>query len=107
MNFLALETSLDLIRALRPAAAALRLRDANLHDQIRRAATSIALNLAEASGRCGKDRRHHFCIAAGSAEEVRAALRVASAWGELSEDSIATPLRLVDRLVGMLWKLTH
>ena len=107
MKFIAAQTSLDLIRALRPATAALRARDANLHDQIRRAATSIALNLAEASGRSGRDRRHHFRIAAGSAEEVRVALRVASAWGDLSQDAIATPLRLLDRLLGMLWKLTH
>ena len=107
MKFIAAQTSLDLIGALRPATAALRARDANLHDQIRRAATSIALNLAEASGRSGRDRRHHFRIAAGSAEEVRVALRVACAWGDLPEPMISAPLGILDRLIAMLWKLAH
>ena len=107
MKFIALETSLELIGALRGPISPLRIRDAKLHEQIRRAATSIALNLAEGAGRSGKDRRRHFRIAAGSAEEVRAALRVALAWGDLSSGGAAEALRLLDRLLAMLWRLTH
>jgi hypothetical protein len=35
------------------------------------------------------------------------ALRVASAWGELSDDAIAAALGLLDRLIAMLWRLAH
>lgn len=40
-----------------------------LKDQARRAADSVVLNLAEGCCREGKDRLHHFRIAAGSAAE--------------------------------------
>ena len=107
MQFIALETSLQLIRALRRPISPLRLRDPKLHDQIRRAASSISLNLAEGAGRSGKDRRRHYRIAAGSAEEVRVALRVAEAWGELSAQATAEPLQGMDHQLAMLWRLTH
>jgi four helix bundle protein len=65
------------------------------------------LNVAEGNRRSGKDRLHHFRIAAGSAEEVRTALRVAAAWGDLQEPAMAEPLRLLDRVLGMLWSLSR
>jgi four helix bundle protein len=46
-------------------------------------------------------------IAAGSAEEVRTALRLAAAWGDLQQEAIEPALRLVDRIIAMLWRLTH
>ena len=107
MKFHALETSLSLLRALRFVIAPLRVRDAKLYDQIRRAATSISLNIAEGNYRGGKDRQHHFRIAAGSASEVETGLCAARDWGDLSEEAIAEPLELIDRILAMLWKLTH
>ena len=107
MRFQALETSLDVIRALRGPVSSLRIRDAKLCDQIRRAASSVTLNIAEGAGRTGKDRRQRYRIAAGSAEEVRAGLRVALAWGELRAQDVESALRLIDRLLAMLWKMTH
>jgi hypothetical protein len=41
----------------------------------------------------------------GSANEVRAALQTASAWGWLEDASEA--LAKVDRLLALLWPLTH
>ena len=107
MEFIALETSLQLIRVLRQAISPLRYRDPKLQDQIRRAASSISLNLAEGAERSGKDRWRHYRIAAGSAEEVRVALRVGLAWGDLSGECVREPLELLDRLLGMLWRLTR
>ena len=107
MRLIALEVSLDVIRSLRPVVAPLRRSDPKLYDQIRRAVSSVALNLAEGTRRQGADRRHCWRIAAGSAAEVEAALRVAVAWGDLSADSVADTLRKLDRLLGMLWGLTR
>jgi hypothetical protein len=50
---------------------------------------------------------HLFRIAAGSADETRTHLRVAEAWGYLSASEIEVPLRLADRQLAILWKLTH
>jgi len=107
MTFQALDLSIDLIRSLRSPVEVLRSRDPALHKQIRAAASSVALNLGEGNRRVGADRLHHFRIAAGSAEEVRTALRVAEAWGDLEMVAITGPLQLLDRLLGILWRLVH
>jgi four helix bundle protein len=105
--FQALEYSLDVIRQLRVPVQRLRARDRDLHDQIRRAAGSVAMNLAEGWKRAGGDRVHHFRIAAGSASELRAALRVALAWGDVEEAHVAGALQLLDRVLAILWSLTR
>jgi four helix bundle protein len=105
--FQALQVSLDLVRSLRRPVERLRVRDHALSEQIRRAAGSIALNLGEGRRQAGADRLHSWRIAAGSAEEVRMALRVAVAWGDLTAAEVAEALLLLDRLLAMLWRLTH
>jgi four helix bundle protein len=107
LRFETLELSIDLIYKLRQPVARLRTKDAELSSQIRAAASSVALNLAEGRKRTGKDRLHHWRIAAGSADEVRTALRVALAWGDLEEPDAAGALGLLDRVLAMLWRLTH
>ncbi len=105
--FHALEVSLELIRSLGEPLSAIRSRDPHLFDQIRRAATSLALNLAEGRKRVGRDRLNHWRIASGSADEVRAGLRVANAWGDLDPSSYEKSFQLLDRIAAMTWKLTH
>ena len=107
MSLDALEVSLDVIRSLREPLSRLRSRDLKLYDQIRRSASSVALNLAEGRGRVGKDQRHFWRIAAGSVQEVRTALRVALAWGDLSSESVQPALELLDRAAAMLWRMTR
>jgi four helix bundle protein len=75
--------------------------------QIVRAASSVAANLAEGIGRQGKDRMYFFRIARGSAEETRAHLRVALAWGWVRAEQLETSLSLIDQELAMLWRLTH
>ena len=101
------QVSLDIVAALRQPARELQRRDADLHRQLRRSASSVPLNIAEGERRSGKDRLHHFRVAAGSAAEVQSALRTAVAWGDLTSEEVATALELLDRLLAMLWRLTH
>jgi len=51
--------------------------------------------------------RHLWRIAAGSADEVVASLRVAEAFGHLEPAATASALALGDRVLAMLWRLTH
>jgi four helix bundle protein len=107
MNFEAFELSLQLICALRAPLARLQQHDASLANQLCRAASSVSLNLSEGRRRVGKDRLHLWRIAAGSADEVRAALRVAQAWGYIEQELVAESLALLDRVLAMLWRMTH
>jgi len=107
MRFDCLEASYQLLTDLRGVLARIRQVDGRLHTQLRTAAASIALNIAEGRGRQGKDRRHHWCIAHGSAEEVVAILRVAECLGDLGGEACEAPRRTLDRLLPMLWRMTH
>src|SRR5215468_7175813 len=89
------DVSLELIRALRAPLLRITTVDASLTTQIRRAASSISLNLSEGRRRAGRDRIHAWRIAAGSAEEVRASLLVADAWGYVDGAVLAASLALL------------
>ncbi|MBI4911137.1 MAG: four helix bundle protein [Acidobacteria bacterium] len=104
-GFHAYEVALGLMVGLRPLHDALRLHDRDLADQLRRAGSSVVLNLGEGAGRRGRDRMQFYRIAQGSARELRAALDVARAWGEIPPAPEVEGL--LDRLLAMLWRLTH
>jgi len=85
----------------------IRRRDAKLAQQIVDAASSVAANLAEGNRRQGKDRLHFFRIAAGSADETRAHLRVAVAWDWVRHQDIEPAMQCLDRQLALLWRLTR
>ncbi len=97
----------EFIAAVRPVVLAIELRDRSLADQLRRAATSAALNLAEGNRRDGRDRAARFRIASGECAEAVAALRVAVAWRYVADEAIVDAVGLADRLGAMLWRLRH
>src|SRR5690349_11660952 len=105
MSFDAYDRSLDLIRALAPLAHKLATYDATLTKQMRDAASSITQNLAEGSGRRGKDRKAHFRYAHGSVEEVIAVLDLAVAWGYVDETVVAAAHELAGRVRAMAFRL--
>ena len=105
--FDALEISIRMVASLRSPLDVLRVRDQDPHRQLRRAAASVTLNLSEGRKRTGKDRVHLWRVASGSAAEVQTALRTAVAMGDLREDQLDESFDLLDRVLAMLWKLTH
>ena len=106
MAFQVQEYAYELISALQPLAVRIRRQDKSLADQLTRAASSIALNIAESSYSDAGNQRARLFTAAGSANETRAALRVAIAWSYFTPGEATEALALLDRIVAILWTLT-
>jgi four helix bundle protein len=77
-----------------------------LHDQLRRAAVSVSLNIAEghAYGPGGKC-RHHLCIAYGSAVETVEVLDLLAALGE-NTGSLPELAQRTKAITLALWRKT-
>ncbi|HEY0255428.1 MAG TPA: four helix bundle protein [Kofleriaceae bacterium] len=79
---------------------------AALTDQWRRAAMSIPLNIAEATGKTSDaDRANRYAIARGEAMECGAIIDVVRLMGPLPETDLAAAKVLLERIVGMLTRL--
>ena len=107
VNFQALELALDAIRHLVAPLAEITRRDPDLAQQIRRAAASMALNLGEGRRRQGRDRLHLWRVAAGSADEVVTALRVAESFQLVPRTVVAPVLERCDRVLAITYTLTR
>ena len=103
--FIAYEVSLEVISSLRAVVPLIERHDRDLADQLKRAASSVVLNLAEGNRLTKGNRPKHFSIAHGSANEVKAALQTAIAWGRIEDASGS--LAKLDRLLALLWRLTN
>ena len=107
MAFVAMDVALEMVEGLGEVVRKVEARDRSLADQMKRAASSVVLNLAEGRERRGRDRGHLFRIASGSAAEVRAAVHLAIAWGYAPASDLETQLAVHDRLAGLLYGLTR
>ena len=103
----ALDITLATLPALRRVLDTVRRHDRNLEEQVRRAATSVALNLAEADGQEAGHRRNRLRTALGELHEVRAGLKVAVAFGYVTEQSIDDIDRRLDKATAMSWRRLH
>ena len=74
-------TAIEVIERLRPVVAKIEAHDRDLARQLRRAASSVVLNISEGSGSRGGTRRERYHNALGSARETGACLDVAAALG--------------------------
>src|SRR4051794_3243967 len=69
------EVALDLVGDVMPLVKAIERHDPDLARQIRKAVTSVPMNIAEGSDQAGKRRVQHYRIALGSARETLSGLR--------------------------------
>ena len=98
--------AIEMVRELRPLMEKIKTRDSNLAEQMRRAVTSIPLNLQEGAYSPGGNVRARVHTALGSAAEVRACLDVAEALGYV--EGVDEGLRdTLDRVVATLHKLAR
>ena len=78
--------------------------DGEMANQLRRAALSISLNIAEGTGRFDRDQRKFLITARGSALECAAVLDAMSAL-EMADPRVAEGDVLLVRIVSMLTKM--
>jgi four helix bundle protein len=97
----------EVVRELAPLVQRIREQDAKLADQLKRAAQSVVLNIAEGRGNDGGNARLRFATACGSAKEVRAALQVASDWGYIEARRAAHLDARLDRVCAITWCLSR
>ena len=80
-------------------------RHRNLLDQVKRAAESIALNLAEGAGRSGKDKSYHYKIAYASAGETQAGLEILLAYDAINQAAFNRLASQIDSIRAITWRL--
>jgi len=102
---IAYQVALEVIRKLRPVVEQIKMHDAHLADQLRRAATNTVANLAEGQRRHAGNKRRAYENAHGEAREMLGCLDCALAWGWATDDA-AVRVEL-DRLLALCWGLTH
>ena len=78
---------------------------AELVDQLRRASLSIPLNIAEGSGKTGRDGGRYYAMARGSALECAAILDAMGALGLIDGADVSEERELLERIVSMLTKM--
>jgi four helix bundle protein len=96
---------IEAVRAMRAVLTAVERRDSDLARQLRRAASSVVLNVAEGSGSFGRVRTVRYRTALGSARETLACLRVAEAFGYVEAVPDAVRDRM-NRVIGTLVRVS-
>ena len=78
---------------------------AELKKQLIRSITSVPLNIAEANGRRGKDRKYHFSVAYASAKESIVNIELLVMLGSICENKAKFCLSNLDQICAVLYKL--
>jgi len=100
-----LEHALQIAALARPLVEVVKRKDRDLASQVRRAISSIALNLAEAQGNAGGNSRLRFETALGSLYEAQAGVQLAVAWGYVTQAVANELLQAMNRLGGRVFEL--
>ena len=97
---------LETLTTIQPITDQIAKVDSDLARQMRRASSSIALNVAEGQFSRGKNRACRYHTALGSARETLACIEVAHAMGYVRDVPRETVARF-DRIIGTLMKLVN
>ena len=100
------EVALELAQGLRGVFPRIAAGCTGEADQLRRAAASVVRNIAEGSGRQGRERVKFRRVALGSAHEVLGILDLSIGWGWLTDEQAEASRGLCIRVIQMLVKLT-
>ncbi len=101
-----LEHAINIAKLARPLVETIQRKDRDLASQVRRAVSSIALNAAEAQGNAGGNSRLRFESALGSLYEAQAGIRLAVAWGYVSDAPASHVVKSMHCLGGRVYGLT-
>jgi len=105
MNSDIFEHFLSIVELAQPVVALISRKDKDLGAQLRRALSSIGLNLAEGLGNRAGNARLRFETALGSLRESVAALRIAVAWGYVAPSAVAPVVESLQSLGGRVFGL--
>ena len=100
-----LEHAIAVVELARPLVEAIQRRDRDLASQLRRAISSIALNISEGLGNSAGNSRLRFETARGSLKEAQAGIRVAVAWGYIPQSAAEELLASMHVLGGRVFGL--
>jgi four helix bundle protein len=100
-----LDRVIQIITLAQPIVAQIARRDRDLGSQIRRALSSVSLNVGEGFGCAAGNARLRFESARGSLYEAQAGLRAAVAWGYVSAATTAPLLAELHTLGGRIYGL--
>ncbi len=107
MSKLVHDILLQAIEVTRPLAERFQPQDRDLASQLRRAASSAALNAAEGEWARKGHRAEHLSVAMNSAREAKQALRIAVAWGYITAMESASADDRFDHAAASLWRMIH
>ena len=103
-----LQHAIDIAKLARPIVAVIQRKDSDLASQLRRAISSVALNLAQAQGNSGGNGRVRYERSAlGSLYEAQAGVQLAVAWGYVSWSAVAEVFSSVQRRGGRVFGLVR
>ena len=102
-----LEQTLSVISLANPLVAAIQRKDRDLASQVRRALSSVGLNVAEGFGTAAGNGRLRFETARGSLYEAQAGIRIAVAWGYFTQQQAETVLAAMHALGGRVYGLAR
>ena len=104
----AYQRTIEFLAIILPAIDDFPRGHAAVRDQLRRAALSIALNIAEGVGRTtATDAKRFYAIARGSAMECGAVLDVGRLLGIVKDDTARKAKEPLERIVSMLTKMAR
>lgn len=97
----------EVVREMAPVVRRIARQDGPLGNQLRRAAQSVVLNIAEARGSQAGNARARFGTACGSAQETRAALEMARNWGYVDSETLTRFDEALDHICAITWCLAY